>query len=121
VSADEARTLLDLDALQEIDQAGAIEAPTASERRTLDAFLLHPSAAAAARIMAALVPISPNATTAADLGKHLGIDPDAVRGALDLLSLIGAADVMPRGATRIARLSPRVRRSVQDTAVVGLS
>ena len=39
---------------------------------------------------------------------------------LDLLAAIGASDTMPRGDTRIARLSARLRLRVVDTPVIGL-
>ena len=87
----------------------------------LDAFLLEPHAADAARVVAALRAISPNATTAADLSRHLGADTDAVHGALDLLAAAGVVDTMPRGEARIARLSARLRLRASAANVVGLA
>ena len=70
---------------------------------------------------AALRAISPNATTAADLSRHLGAEMDAVHGALDLLAAAGAVDTVPRGEARIARLSARLRLRASDALVVGLA
>jgi len=75
----------------------------------------------ALRIFAALRAISPNATTAADLARHLATTADAVHGALDLLGSAGAIDTMPRGEARIARLSARLRLRGSDANVVGLA
>lgn len=89
--------------------------------RALDSFLLDQHAAEAARVVAALRAITPNATTAADLCGHLAIDQEAVHAALALLAAARAVDTVPRGDTRIARLSARLRLRVSDTAVVGLA
>ncbi|MGE0178952.1 MAG: DUF87 domain-containing protein [Sphingomonas sp.] len=121
VSAEEARVALDLDALE---RAGADHGSTVAKRggvRALDAFLMEPAAATAVRIIEALRRIAPNATTSADLAKHLGVDQSAADDALDLLGAIGAADTMPRGDTRIARLTARLRLREIDTPVVGLA
>ena len=121
VTMDEARTLLDLDGLRE---AGRGRAPAPIGRggiRALDGFLLDRHAEAASRIVAALRAISPNASTAADLARHLVVEEEAVHGALDLLASAGAVDTMPRGAARIARLSARLRMRGTDVAVVGLA
>jgi hypothetical protein len=87
----------------------------------LDSFLLNPASGPATRITAALCGITPNATTAEELARHLGLPPEEVDAGLDLLSAIGAADTMPRDATRMARLSARLRLRVIDTPVVGLA
>ena len=119
LDADESRTLLDLDALREV-------MPTRGDRvimrgqRALDAFLLDPAAPAAARIVGALGSIAPNATTADDLVRHLALPANDIDAGLDLLAAIGASDTMPRGDTRIARLSARLRLRVVDTPVIGL-
>ncbi len=121
VTPDEARSLLDLDSLRE---AGRLPAPSVAGRegaRALDTFLLDQHAAAAARVVAALRVISPNSATAADLARHLGMEPEAIHGALDLLASTGAVDTMPRGDSRIARLSARVRLRGADANVVGLA
>jgi len=89
--------------------------------RALDGFLLDPHAETASRVIAALRAISPNASTASDLARHLGAEPDIIHGALDLLSSTGAVDTMPRGEARIARLSARLRLRATDVAVVGLA
>jgi hypothetical protein len=125
VAPGEARGLLGLDELP-----GDRHAPLPGRgrgggpsSRTLDAFLLDPSAAPAARIVAALRKISPNATTTHDLANHLQIAQPEVDAALDLLAALGAADTMPRGSqTRIARLSARLRvRAADVPPVVGLA
>ncbi len=121
VTPEQARALLDLDALREINRGGAPALPARAGLRALDAFLLERHAADAARVIAALRAISPNATTAAELCRHLGAEPDAVHGALDLLAGAGAVDTMPRGDARIARLSARLRLRAADTNVVGLA
>lgn len=121
VTPDEARGLLGLDALRDIGRASAPALPARAGLRALDGFLLEPHAADAARVVASLRAISPNATTAADLSRHLGADLDAVHGALDLLAAAGAVDTMPRGEARIARLSARLRLRASDANVVGLA
>ena len=95
--------------------------PGRSGVRALDGFLLDQHAAAAARVVASLRAITPNATTAADLSRHLALEAEAIHGALDLLAVAGAVDTMPRGDDRIARLSARLRLRVSDTTVVGLA
>ncbi len=120
VTPDEARGLLDLDALRDAGRA-APALPVRGGLRALDGFLMELHAADAVRVVAALRAISPNATTAADLSRHLGAEMDAVHGALDLLGSAGAVDTMPRGEARIARLSARLRLRASDTNVVGLA
>ncbi|PNU06073.1 ATP-binding protein [Novosphingobium guangzhouense] len=117
---DESRTLLDLDTLREVAPARSTHAAMRGQR-ALDAFLLDPAAPAAARIVGALGSIAPNATTADDLARHLALPATDVDAGLDLLAAIGASDTMPRGDTRIARLSARLRLRVVDTPVVGLA
>jgi hypothetical protein len=121
VTPDEARTLLDLDALREVGRTTSAPLAPRAAIRALDLFLLDPNAAAAARIVASLRGIAPNATTAPDLARHLALEPDAVHAALDLLSVAGAVDTIPRGDDRIARLSARLRMRASDTTVVGLA
>ena len=121
VTPEQARGLLDLDALREINRGGAPAFPARAGMRALDAFLLDQHAAAAARVVAALRAISPNATSAAELCRHLGMEPDAVHGALDLLSGAGTVDAPPRGTSRTARLSARMRLRATETNVVGLA
>jgi hypothetical protein len=89
VTPDEARTLLDLDALREVGRTTSAPLAPRAAIRALDLFLLDPNAAAAARIVASLRGIAPNATTAPDLARHLALEPDAVHAALDLLSVAG--------------------------------
>ena len=120
VTLEEARGLLDLDSLRDV----RVQAPVLASKggiRALDGFLLDSSASNAARLVEALRAISPNATTAADLVRHLGIDEEAVHRGLDLLAGAGAVDTMPRGDARIARLSARLRLRSADTNVVGLA
>lgn len=116
---DESRTLLDLENLREVAPARTTHAAMRGQR-ALDAFLLDPAAPAAARIVGALGNIAPNATTSDDLARHLALPANDVDAGLDLLAAIGASDTMPRGDTRIARLSARLRLRVVDTPVVGL-
>lgn len=121
VTPEQARTLLDLDALRD---TGRTPTPAHANRggtRALDGFLLDAHAPLASRIIGALRAISPNASTAADLSRHLAADLDAVHGALDLLGALGAVDTMPRGEARIARLAARLRLKASDVAVVGLA
>lgn len=119
LNPNESRTLLDLDGLRTVAPVRAGQ-PLRGQR-ALDAFLLDPAAPAAARIIGALGTIAPNATTAADLARHLAFTAHEVDAGLDLLAAIGASDTMPRGDTRIARLSARLRLRVVDTPVVGLA
>lgn len=118
----ETRRLLDLDALQD---TGAAEkqshGPTRGGGRALETFLLEPASATGARIVEALVKITPNATSADQLAKHLGVEQLAIDAALDLLLAVGAVDAMPRGETRICRLSGKMRLRVIPTEVVALS
>ena len=120
VTMAEARSLLDLDALRDVGRSPTMTS-SRSGTRALDGFLLDQHASTAARVIAALRAITPNATTAADLGRHLATDIDAIHGALDLLAAAGAVDTMPRGDARIARLSARLRLRASDTTVVGLA
>jgi uncharacterized protein len=120
LAPDESRSLLDLDTLREVAPARTTHAVMRGQR-ALDAFLLDPAAPAAARIVGALGRIAPNATTADDLARHLALPANDVAAGLDLLAAIGASDTMPRGDTRIARLSARLRLRVVDTPVVGLA
>jgi len=121
VTPEQARSLLDLDGLREVGRGRGPALSGQRGVRALDGFLLDAHAEAAARTVAALRAISPNATTATELCSHLGLEPDAVHGALDLLASAGAVDTMPRGDARIARLSARLRLRASDTAVVGLA
>ncbi|RYM10677.1 ATP-binding protein [Sphingobium cupriresistens] len=116
----QSRSLLDLEALREMSPAKPGQVALRGVR-ALDAFLLDPAAPYAARIVAALGNIAPNATTADDLSRHLALPANDVAAGLDLLAAIGASDTMPRGDTRIARLSARLRLRVVDTPVVGLA
>jgi hypothetical protein len=121
VDAAEAHRLLDLEAMQE---AGAVERPQAaagrSGGRALESFLIEPAAAPAVRIVEALVKITPNATTGEQLAAHLALEAKEIDAGLDLLAAIGAVDTMPRGESRIARLSAKMRVRIIPTAVVGL-
>ena len=119
-SGAEALGLLDLAALQETGAHVRVQQGGRGGGRLLDSFLMDPAAAAAVRIIAALRPIAPNATTAEDLARHLGLPADDVNAGLDLLSDLGAADTMPKGSGRIARLSARLRLRAVDVPVVGL-
>lgn len=116
----QSRSLLELDALRDPSACRKLPVPRQG-MRMLDSFLLDPAAGPATRISAALRGIAPNATTAEELARHLGLPGEEVDAGLDLLSAIGAADTMPRDATRMARLSARLRLRVIDTPVVGLA
>lgn len=119
LNADQAREALQVDLIA----TGRPAAPPAKGGRghaALDSFLLAPGAAEAARALGALATITPNATTAQQLGQHLGLADAAVQEALDLLASVGAVETIPRGPDRIARLSARLRAQI-STPVVGLS
>ena len=118
VDADEAAKLLDLAGLAEVADHGPAIALKGT--RALDAFLLDPVATDAAAIMDALKRISPNASTARDLARHLSLDAERTDRALNLLSAIAAVDTMPKGDDRIARLHARLRARLSDVAVVSL-
>ena len=121
VTPEQARQLLDLDQLRELASPGGSHVLPQRGARALDCFLLDQDAPVAVRIIAALRAISPNATTAAELEKHLGTELEAIHGGLNLLSAAGAIDTMPRGNARIARLSARLRLRASETSVVGLA
>lgn len=116
----EAQKLLDLEHLREAP-SHRDDSLKARGSRALDAFLLDPIAPTATAICLALKGISPNATTANELAKHLGISREAVDQALDVLSALSAVDTMPRADDRMARLHTRLRARLSDVHVVGLS
>lgn len=118
VDATEAARLLDLAGLAEVADHGPAIALKGT--RALDAFLLDPAATDAAAIVEALKRISPNASTARDLARHLSLDAERTDRALNLLSAITAVDTMPKGDDRIARLHARLRARLSDVAVVAL-
>lgn len=121
-SMDEARATLQIDQLPTSNAGGGRPAiGPAGQGRGADAFLLHPSAVLGTQIARALRVISPNATTASDLAKHIPAAAEEVDLALDLLSQMGIVDTVPRSENRIVRLSARLRRLVTDVPVVGLS
>jgi hypothetical protein len=120
-TSEEASELLALEALRETPQQSRRELARGPGRHQLDAFLMDPAAAAAVRIVEALRKIAPNATTAADLAGHLGVEAADIDAGLDLLAILGAVDTMPRGDGRIARLSARLRLRASDCPVVGLA
>lgn len=116
----EAERLLDLGALQEV--RGARDGALAMKgQRALDAFLLDPAAATAVLVIDALRRISPNATTAAELARHLGREVDVIHGAADMLSALSAIDAGVRGGDRIMRLHARLRQRAADVPVVSLT
>jgi hypothetical protein len=114
-----AAQLLDLKSLPQ--SAARSELPSRRGARPLDTFLLEPGAVSATQIVAALRRIAPNATTATELGSHLGAPPEAIDQALDLLTVLGAVDTVPKGGQRIARLSSRLRLRCVEAPVVGLA
>ena len=120
IVGDEAERLLDLSGLREAPAArdGAL---AMKGTRTLDAFLLDEAAPVAAAICGALKRIAPNATTAAELTRHLDMPRETVDQALDILAAINAVDTMPRGDDRMARLHARLRARVSDISVVALA
>lgn len=121
VLADRAAELLDLAALRETGPDRRAAVATGRGGRALDALLLDPALVPAARILEVLRRIAPNATTAHELGSHLGLEPHAVDDAIDLLAVVAAVDAMPRGEERIARLAARLRLKTVEAPVVGLS
>ena len=80
VTPEQARELLNLDRLRELATPGDTQILPQRGVRALDCFLLDQHAPIAARIIAALRAISPNATTAAELEKHLGAELAAFHG-----------------------------------------
>ncbi|QDK35876.1 helicase HerA domain-containing protein [Sphingomonas sp. IC081] len=116
----EAQKLLDLEHLREAPSQRD-DSLKSRGSRALDAFLLDSIAPTATAICLALKGISPNATTANELAKHLGISREAVDQALDVLSALSAVDTMPRADDRMARLHTRLRARLSDVHVVGLS
>ena len=121
VGADEAKRLLDLDALRETASRPRESAVAPKGRNVLDAFLVDQRAATAAAVVSALCRISPSATTAGDLALHLGRARPDIDDAVDLLSGIAAVEAMPRGDERIVRLATRLRQRLSDVQVVALS
>jgi hypothetical protein len=119
MTAAEARAALEIDRLPQVAHAPEIRQGRGTS--LLDAFLLHSEAPVAALIIEALRKISPNATTAEDLVNHLGRSAESIHSALDVLNQIGAIDTMPKNASRIARLSARLRVLAVEPPVVGLS
>jgi hypothetical protein len=115
----EAARLLDLDGLRETTPVRG-DALKLRGTRALDAFLLDEAAPVAAAICLALRRIAPNATTAAELARHLDTPAEAVDRALDLLAAIAAVDTMPCGDDRMARLHARLRARIADVPVVAL-
>lgn len=116
----EAERLLDLDGLREA-HGPREEVLKVRGMRALDAFLLDAAAPVASAICLALKTISPNATTAEELVRHLDVSAEAVDQALDVLSALGAIDTMPRGEGRMARLHSRLRAKLSDVPVAMLS
>lgn len=117
---DEASALLDLGDMLE---AGTSRSDGVALRggRMLDAFLLDAAAAPAVRIIVSLRSIAPNATTSAELARHLGVSIEEIDAGLDLLAHLGAADTMPKADDRIARLSSRLRLRGAGAQVMGLA
>ncbi|PZO07620.1 MAG: AAA family ATPase [Alphaproteobacteria bacterium] len=120
-SAETAAGMLDLAALRETGSSSRSQLTAQRGGRALDGFLLDPAAGTAVRILDALRRIAPNATTCQDLAGHLSVGLDVIHDGLDLLGSVAAADTMPRGDDRIARLSARLRLKTSDTPVVGLA
>lgn len=120
IAGPEAEKLLDLSGLREVPATrdGAL---AMKGTRTLDAFLLDEAAPIAAAICGALKRIAPNATTAAELTRHLAMPREAADQALDVLAAISAVDTMSRGDDRMARLHARLRARVSDVSVVALA
>ena len=121
LDADRAKQLLDLETLRESGAAVRDSKLVLKGRGAIDAFLIDPHCVAASRIVSALMQISPNATTAENLGEHLSIENAEIDDALDVLQALGAVETMPRGEGRIARLHSRLRHRVGEIPVVGLS
>lgn len=120
LDAEKADELLGLEQLRELrPHTNGATAPRGL--RALDSFLLDPTAPVAARIVEALRRISPSATTADELVRHLDATRAEVDAALDLLGALAAVDTMPRGTDRMARLHARLRQKAGDIPVVGLA
>lgn len=121
LTIEEAGALLNLGDLAE--RGGHVRDATLQLKgaRALDAFLLDPAAPVAIAIIEALRKIAPNATTAAELSRHLGRDGEVIQSALDILSALSAIDAGLRGENRIVRLHARLRQRAADIPVVALA
>lgn len=118
----EARSLLDIDNLQEPEQKAYPFSPLrGSEARGLDLFLFQPHAEKAVQVFQALARISPHATSLAELAAHTGWTTEVIANTLDILSFSGAIDVMSRDGERIARLSNRTRPKAVAVSIVNLA
>lgn len=121
IDASAVTAALDLAGLRETATPDRDSSLVMRGRRALDAFLMDPHAAAAARIIESLRQISPSATTASDLTRHIGLDREMIDGALDVLATLQAVETMPRDHDRIARLHSRLRQRLSDVKMVALS
>ena len=121
IDGDAAAALLELDRLCVREQPIGASTWKGRPPHALDAFLLEPAAATAARLVPVLASISPNATTAAELEKHLVVPAEEIHAGLDLLASAGIVETIPKSEGRIARLSARLRTKLTATPVVGLA
>jgi hypothetical protein len=99
-SAEEAEALLGIEDLNEEAEEAQDRLPAGA--RAVRGFMLHGSAALAARIVQELLPLFPNGAAIAELGTHLGATAAEVHAAIDLLAEWGAV-VLGDGAVRIER------------------
>lgn len=120
----DARKLLEVDeALNDsavLEKASAGAATAQVGRGALDTFLLEPAAGLAVRVVEALIPIMPNATTVSGLGRRLNAETPEINEAVEILIRVGAIEVMPRGEERLARVSKRLRLRATPVQVVEL-
>ena len=108
ISAADAASLLDLDALQatsEADEQVRSEQDLPVGMRAVRSFIREPAFADAGRILEVLTPLSPQGAAVADLADYLSIDAPRVAAALALLDTYGAVDIDDIGESRAVRLA----------------
>ncbi|MBX3583238.1 MAG: DUF87 domain-containing protein [Rhizobiaceae bacterium] len=96
ISAAEAASLLDLDALQatsHADEEVRSEQSIPVGMRAVRSFIREPAFADAGRVLEVLTPLSPQGAAVSDLADYLSIDAARVAAALSLLDTYGAVDI----------------------------
>lgn len=108
ISAADAASLLDLDALQsnsEADDEVRSEQNLPVGMRAIRTFIREPAFADAGRLLEVLTPLSPQGAAVADLADYLSIDAARVAAAIALLDTYGAVDIDDVGEGRAVRLA----------------
>lgn len=108
ISAADAASLLDLEALQatsDADEEVRSEQSLPVGMRAVRSFIREPAFADAGRIMEVLTPLSPQGAAVADLADYLSIDAARVAAAIALLDTYGAVDIDDMGEGRAVRLA----------------